>query len=127
MLSFLESRSASYVLLREGRVSRPDENFARGTDFNYVFLCHSLIVLILLVLPLLIEIMQLFTIGLEKLNIDGTNILSENGEVIPTYENSDIQTFARAWTGFRRQYTRFNREGKLYSIYKKGKETKLFL
>ncbi len=32
MLSFLESKSASYVLLREGRVSRPDENFARGMN-----------------------------------------------------------------------------------------------
>ena len=95
MLSFLESRSASFVLLSEGRVSRPDENFAR-------------------------EIMQLFTIGLEKLNTNGTSVL-ENGEPIPTYENSDIQTFARAWTGFRRQYLRFNKEGKVQNIYKRGK------
>lgn len=29
MLSFLESRSAAYVLRKEGRVSRPDENYAR--------------------------------------------------------------------------------------------------
>ncbi len=29
MLSYLESKSASYVLSTEGRVSRPDENFAR--------------------------------------------------------------------------------------------------
>ncbi len=56
--------------------------------------------------------MQLFTIGLEKLNINGTRIL-ENGEAIPTYENSDIQTFARAWTGFRRQFQRFNRDGEI--------------
>ncbi len=39
MLTFLDSTSALYALRREGRVSRPDENYAR-------------------------EIMQLFTIGM---------------------------------------------------------------
>ena len=39
MLTFLGSTSALYALQREGRVSRPDENYAR-------------------------EIMQLFTIGM---------------------------------------------------------------
>ena len=64
--------------------------------------------------------MQLFTIGLKKLNIDGTSVL-KNGKAIPTYDNSDIQTFTRAWTGFRRQYLRFNKEGKVQNIYKRGK------
>ena len=75
MLSFLESRSASYVLRTEGRSSRPDENYAR-------------------------EIMQLFSIGLYELNLDGSLKKSE-GNPILTYENSDIQTFATAWTGFK--------------------------
>lgn len=45
MLSYLGSASALYALRREGRVSRPDENFAR-------------------------EIMQLFTIGTSFRNND---------------------------------------------------------
>ena len=54
----------------------PDENFAR-------------------------EIMQLFSIGLHMLNEDGSFILDENGELIPTYDNEDIKEFARLFTGFK--------------------------
>lgn len=46
------------------------------------------------------EFMQLFTIGLWKLNKDGTSQLDENGQRIPTYSNEDVMTFARSWTGF---------------------------
>jgi hypothetical protein len=53
----------------------PDENFAR-------------------------EVMQLFTLGLHKLNLDGTPILGEDGDPLPAYDNDDITTFARIWTGF---------------------------
>ena len=63
----------------------PDENFAR-------------------------EFMQLFTIGLHKLNMDGTPILDSNGAKIPTYDNDDIMTFSRAWTGFDQQPFRSNIE-----------------
>lgn len=52
----------------------PDENFAR-------------------------EIMQLFTIGLKKLNIDGSPQLDEHGHEIPTYNNADIQQLAKVFTG----------------------------
>ena len=52
----------------------PDENFAR-------------------------EIMQLFSIGLFELEIDGT-IKDEAAGGGDTYTNADIATFARAWTGF---------------------------
>ena len=52
---------------------RPDENYAR-------------------------EIMQLFSIGLNELNIDGTPKL-QDGEVIPTYDNDDIKEFAKVFTG----------------------------
>jgi len=52
----------------------PDENFAR-------------------------EIMQLFTIGLWELNIDGTRKLDASGNPIPTYNNADITELARVFTG----------------------------
>lgn len=54
--------------------SAPDENFAR-------------------------EIMQLFTIGLYELNLDGTVKLNSNGQPIETYTNQDITELARVFTG----------------------------
>ncbi|KEO87824.1 hypothetical protein EH30_00145 [Erythrobacter sp. JL475] len=57
---------------KTGRV--PDENFAR-------------------------ELMQLFSIGLFELNLDGSNRL-QNGEPIETYTNSDVAGLARAFTGY---------------------------
>jgi uncharacterized protein (DUF1800 family) len=52
----------------------PDENFAR-------------------------EVMQLFSIGLWELNQNGTRKLDNLGNPIPTYNNNDISTFARVFTG----------------------------
>ena len=54
--------------------------------------------------------MQLFTVGLHKLNMDGTPILDSNGAKIPTYDNDDIMTFARAWTAFDQEPFRSNIE-----------------
>ena len=54
--------------------THPDENYAR-------------------------EVMQLFTIGLYELNIDGSRKTDENGNFIPTYRNSDIKEFAKVFTG----------------------------
>jgi len=45
------------------------------------------------------ELMQLFTIGLNELNIDGTVQTNGNGDPIPTYDNTDIQEFAKIFTG----------------------------
>jgi len=45
------------------------------------------------------EIMQLFTIGLYELNPDGTRVLDGNGDAIPTYDQDDIQEFAKVFTG----------------------------
>ena len=45
------------------------------------------------------EIMQLFSIGLYELNMDGTKILDENGLAKETYDIEDIMSYARAWTG----------------------------
>lgn len=69
----------------EGKFVYPDENYAR-------------------------EIMQLFTIGLFKLNKDGTNVQDQNGDPIPTYNTDDIMEMARAWTGFVPQGGRGNIE-----------------
>jgi len=68
-LSHLKNRKADTELN-----TYPDENFAR-------------------------EIMQLFTIGLWELNPDGTKRLGGDGMPIPAYDNTDIQNFARVFTG----------------------------
>jgi len=54
---------------------RPDENYAR-------------------------ELMQLFTIGLVELNLDGTPRLDNMGQPIPTYSQPIIEGFAHAYTGW---------------------------
>jgi uncharacterized protein (DUF1800 family) len=54
---------------------QPDENYAR-------------------------EVMQLFTIGLQELNADGTPRLDANGNPIETYGQSDITNLARVFTGY---------------------------
>jgi len=54
---------------------RPDENYAR-------------------------EVMQLFTIGLDELNQDGTVKLDANGNTIATYGQAEIEGFARVFTGW---------------------------
>ena len=55
--------------------SQPDENFAR-------------------------EVMQLMTIGLLKLNLDGTPVLDGAGNPIPTYAQTDITNLAAVFTGW---------------------------
>lgn len=54
---------------------RPDENYAR-------------------------ELMQLFTIGLVELELDGTQRLDGAGQPIPTYTQPIIEGFAHAYTGW---------------------------
>lgn len=46
------------------------------------------------------ENMQLFTIGLNLLNQDGTLQLDSSGNPIPTYTESQVQAFSRAYTGW---------------------------
>lgn len=59
----------------EGTNLRPDENYAR-------------------------EMMQLFSIGLVELNIDGSVRRDASGQPIPTYNQDTIQGFARVFTGW---------------------------
>lgn len=54
---------------------RPDENYAR-------------------------ELMQLFTIGLIQLNMDGTPVLDTQNQPIPTYDQAVIEGFAHVFTGW---------------------------
>lgn len=59
----------------DGRGSAPDENYAR-------------------------EVMQLFSIGLVELNLDGTPRLDANGAPIDTYSNTDVSNLAHVFTGW---------------------------
>ena len=45
------------------------------------------------------EVMQLFTIGLQQLNIDGT-LVKVNGAPVETYTQSDVSNLARVFTGY---------------------------
>jgi hypothetical protein len=72
----------------DSTMTSPDENFAR-------------------------ELMQLFTLGIYQLNLDGTKVL-EDGHPVPSYTQEDIQELAKVMTGWDLQnnayygYTRGN-------------------
>jgi uncharacterized protein (DUF1800 family) len=46
------------------------------------------------------EIMQLFSIGVDMLNQDGTPILDAQGERVPSYDQNTIANLARVFTGW---------------------------
>jgi uncharacterized protein (DUF1800 family) len=46
------------------------------------------------------ELMQLFTIGLYKLNQDGSQQLDGNGQPIPTYDQDVVEGYAHVFTGW---------------------------
>ncbi|MCG7547418.1 DUF1800 family protein [Pseudoalteromonas sp. Of7M-16] len=70
---------------------RPDENYAR-------------------------EVMQLFTIGLNELNLDGTAKLNDNN-TIPTYSQQEIAGFAKVFTGWTFAYSaRWDRPSRNYTL-----------
>ena len=46
------------------------------------------------------EFMQLFTIGLVELNVDGTTRLDAAGQPIPTYDQDIVEGFAHVFTGW---------------------------
>jgi uncharacterized protein (DUF1800 family) len=46
------------------------------------------------------EVMQLFSIGLYRLNPDGTRILDGQGQPVPTYDESVVKALAAAFTGW---------------------------
>ena len=59
------------------------------------------------------EMMQLFSIGLFELNMDGTRkVHAATGDYVPTYTNEDIMDQARVWTGWTYQDARGNIESR---------------
>jgi uncharacterized protein (DUF1800 family) len=46
------------------------------------------------------ELLQLFSIGTVKLNLDGSPQLDGAGKPIPTYDEATVQAFAKAFTGW---------------------------
>lgn len=46
------------------------------------------------------EIMQLFCLGLNQLNPDGTPVLDSAGNPVPTYTQNDVMDLGRAFTGW---------------------------
>lgn len=70
---FLNMRGSSKAEAASGR--QPDENYAR-------------------------EILQLFTIGLNQLRMDGTEVLDDSGRPVPTYGNDDVSGLAAVFTGW---------------------------
>ena len=46
------------------------------------------------------ELMQLFTIGLVRLNQDGSIVMGSNGQPVPTYTQDTVREVARALTGW---------------------------
>ncbi|HQR10107.1 MAG TPA: DUF1800 family protein [Casimicrobiaceae bacterium] len=46
------------------------------------------------------EIMQLFSVGLDELNDDGTTINDAMGMPVPTYDQNTIKEFAKVFTGY---------------------------
>ncbi|MCK5855306.1 MAG: DUF1800 family protein, partial [Sulfurovaceae bacterium] len=66
------------------------------------------------------EIMQLFTIGLDMLNLDGTAKLDSNGNTIPTYTQTDVNELSKVFTGWDLQKN--DRFGQVF--FKKGDLTK---
>jgi uncharacterized protein (DUF1800 family) len=46
------------------------------------------------------EIMQLFSVGVDTLNQDGTPVLDAQGNRVPTYDQTTIANLARVFTGW---------------------------
>jgi uncharacterized protein (DUF1800 family) len=46
------------------------------------------------------ELMQLFSLGLSQLNIDGTPVLDSSGQPVPTYSQATVTAFAAIYTGW---------------------------
>lgn len=84
-LSFRNNAAVQHAL-DGGAEIYPDENYAR-------------------------EVMQLFSVGLFQLNMNGSKKVDGDGNLLYTYDSDDIMSYARAWTGFERQnYFRGNVE-----------------
>jgi hypothetical protein len=71
----LNPAMGAYLDMAGNRAQNPNENYAR-------------------------EILQLFSIGLNELNENGTPVLDQSGQPIPTFDQNIINAFARVFTGW---------------------------
>ena len=71
----LNAGMGEYLNMRGNSKVSPNENYAR-------------------------EVMQLFSVGVDLLNQDGTPVLDAQGNRIPTYSQAEITNFARVFTGW---------------------------
>lgn len=79
-LSMIQNEKAD-----QARNIRPDENYAR-------------------------EVMQLFSIGLYELNIDGSPRMGSDNRPVPSYSQDDIEEFAKVYTGWNFKGASWNQE-----------------
>ena len=71
----LSPAMGEYLDMRLSTRTNPNENFAR-------------------------EVLQLFSIGTDVLNIDGTPQRDAQGNTVPTYSQADVNEFTRVFTGW---------------------------
>ena len=84
-LTFLHGKSVASDWHKENKLAFPDENYAR-------------------------ENLQLHSIGLVKLNQDGTPVLDSDGNHVNNYEQKHIFSAAKVWTGLTESFRRGNVE-----------------
>ena len=65
------------------RNQKADENINRHPDENYAR-----------------EVLQLFSIGVHQLNLDGSVVKDVNNNPIPTYGQNEVKAFAKVFTGW---------------------------
>jgi hypothetical protein len=71
----LNAAMGNYLDMANNNKANPNENYAR-------------------------EILQLFSIGLYRLNANGSPVLDSQGQPIPTYDQDTVNAFARVFTGW---------------------------
>lgn len=77
----LNPAMGEYLNMNQSIAGNPNENYAR-------------------------EVLQLFSVGVNRLNLDGTPVLDSQGNPVPTYTQTTVNEFTRAFTGWS-----FNRTG----------------
>ena len=74
-LTFLGNMKENIYYLGKHHNNAPDENFAR-------------------------ELMQLFSIGIYELNLDGSKKIGDDGHPLPSYTQEDVSELAKVFTGW---------------------------
>ena len=72
----LNPAMGDYLNMNQSTAGNPNENYAR-------------------------EVLQLFSLGVNRLNPDGTPVLDAQGNPVPTYTQTTVNEFTRVFTGWR--------------------------